>query len=160
MHGLAARHEEALTNCSIIHSLKVLVIPTLIMASLISVGIEWSTLHKQTPPKLDAFLPANNPEDRPLHATDAGDDELADIQAAVYMQRNQNLDVCTAEQGGFLTSVLRSLPRLRLGNVRSSLKHRSETTDGTGNVAAAQLMMNLQAQVLQGLRAYYQDRFD
>lgn len=33
-------------------------------------GIDWETLHEQDPPKLDAYLPAITPDDKPLHAHD------------------------------------------------------------------------------------------
>jgi hypothetical protein len=35
-----------------------------------STGIDWHSLHQQTPPKLEAFLPALNPGDKPLHEHD------------------------------------------------------------------------------------------
>lgn len=33
-------------------------------------GVDWEHLHETTPPKLDAFLPARGPGDKPLHGDD------------------------------------------------------------------------------------------
>ena len=53
-------------------------------------GIEWESLHRQTPPKLDAFLPARTAEDQPLHGCDDDSDELADLIAAAYRERSSS----------------------------------------------------------------------
>eukprot|EP00045_Choanoeca_perplexa_P015796 m.204067 g.204067 ORF g.204067 m.204067 type:complete len:551 (+) comp17083_c0_seq2:5218-6870(+) len=60
-------------------------------------GIDWQTLPQQTPPKLEAFLPALNPGDKPLHEHDAADDELADLEAAIYMKNMGAVKVVSKE---------------------------------------------------------------
>jgi len=60
-------------------------------------GIVWDTLADQTPPKLDPFLPAISPDDKPLHAHDAADDELADIEAAIFMKSMGEIEVVSKE---------------------------------------------------------------
>lgn len=99
-------------------------------------GIVWETLGEQTPPKLDPFLPAISPDDKPLHAHDVrlwvntpgnaprplvppthvlpfshvlsslygfplnvqvADDELADIEAAIFMKSMGEIEVVSKE---------------------------------------------------------------
>eukprot|EP00730_Choanoeca_flexa_P016555 TRINITY_DN7850_c0_g1_i1.p1 TRINITY_DN7850_c0_g1~~TRINITY_DN7850_c0_g1_i1.p1 ORF type:complete len:529 (+),score=85.81 TRINITY_DN7850_c0_g1_i1:72-1658(+) len=60
-------------------------------------GVDWQTLSDQTPPKLEAFLPAVNPGDKPLHEHDAADDELADLEAAIFMKNMGSVDVVSKE---------------------------------------------------------------
>eukprot|EP01147_Barroeca_monosierra_P008816 gene8816-1181_t len=60
-------------------------------------GIDWDTLATQTPPKLEAYLPAINPGERGIHATDSAEDELAELEAAMYRREMGEIEVISKQ---------------------------------------------------------------
>eukprot|EP00049_Salpingoeca_infusionum_P018634 m.358068 g.358068 ORF g.358068 m.358068 type:complete len:524 (-) comp18030_c0_seq1:238-1809(-) len=60
-------------------------------------GVDWDNLAQSQPPKLEAFLPAISEEDKPLHESDAADDELAAIEAAIFRKQMGAIEVVSKE---------------------------------------------------------------
>eukprot|EP00043_Microstomoeca_roanoka_P019440 m.218731 g.218731 ORF g.218731 m.218731 type:complete len:401 (+) comp16994_c4_seq2:595-1797(+) len=60
-------------------------------------GLDWQTLATQTPPKLEAYLPAINPGEKGIHETDPAEDELAALEAAVYRRQMGEIEVISKE---------------------------------------------------------------
>ncbi|MAB10903.1 MAG: hypothetical protein CME96_08570 [Hyphomonas sp.] len=60
-------------------------------------GVDWETLATQTPPKLEAFLPAMNPGEKGIHETDPADDELAELEAQMYRRQMGEIQVMSKE---------------------------------------------------------------